>query len=95
MLWYLSGGYGATVLKFMRRAKNFTNGQYESLELPLILGRDFSGIIASKGCRVGDRLKLGDKVWGVVPIEQQGCHANYVILDSALVNMKSFCLLNY
>ncbi|XP_031838061.1 NAD(P)H oxidoreductase RTN4IP1, mitochondrial [Nomia melanderi] len=83
----MTRGYGATVLNFMRRAKNLTNGRYESLELPLTLGRDFSGTIASKGHGVGDRLKLGDKVWGVVPVEQQGCHANYVIVDSALVDL--------
>ena len=70
----------------MRKAKNFTSGQYDELELPLTLGRDFSGIVVSKGHGVGTRLQLGDKVWGVVPVEQQGCHAGYIVADDTLVN---------
>lgn len=35
---------------------------------------------------MGNRLKLGDQVWGVVPVEQQGCHAGYVVVDNTLVN---------
>ncbi|XP_033325971.1 NAD(P)H oxidoreductase RTN4IP1, mitochondrial isoform X2 [Megalopta genalis] len=81
--------YGSAVLNFMRKARTFTSGgQYEGLELPLTLGRDFSGIIVSKGHGVGNRLKLGDKVWGVVPVEQQGCHAGYVIVDNTLVSLQ-------
>ncbi|XP_076646747.1 NAD(P)H oxidoreductase RTN4IP1, mitochondrial [Halictus rubicundus] len=84
----MTRGYGAAVLNFMRKAKSLTNGgQYEGLELPLTLGRDFSGIIVSKGHGVGSRLKLGDKVWGVVPVEQQGCHAGYVVVDDSLVSL--------
>lgn len=74
----------------MRKAKSFTGAPYDELELPLTLGRDFSGIIVSKGHGIGDRLRLGDQVWGVVPVEQQGCHANYVLVDSTMVNIISF-----
>lgn len=70
----------------MRKAKHLTNGQYDELELPLTLGRDFSGVVVSKGHGMGNRLKLGDQVWGVVPVEQQGCHASYVVVDNTLVN---------
>jgi len=69
----------------MRKAKSFTFGTLEELDLPLTLGRDFAGVVISKGHDVGDRLELGEEVWGVVPIEQQGCHANYVVVDSNLV----------
>lgn len=69
----------------MRKAKNLTDGTYNGLDLPLTLGRDFVGVIVSKGYNVGDRLELGKEVWGVVPIEQQGCHANYVVVNSNLV----------
>lgn len=76
----------------MRKAKNFTHlGLTESdIEFPLTMGRDFSGVIVSKGHSVGERLKLGDEVWGVVPIEQQGCHANYVIVNNTLVKILIF-----
>lgn len=73
----------------MRKARHLTSGQYDDeLELPLTLGRDFSGVIISKGHGVDDGLKLGDKVWGVVPVEQQGCHANFVVVDKNLVDRR-------
>ena len=65
-------------------------GTFEEMDLPLTLGRDFAGVVVSKGLAVGDRLKLGEKVWGVIPIKQQGCHANYVVVDSNLVRHVSF-----
>ncbi|KAL6429070.1 hypothetical protein ACFW04_008099 [Cataglyphis niger] len=82
----MTNGYGTTLLNFMRKAKNLTGGTYDGLDLPLTLGRDFAGVIVSKGHDVGDRLELGKEVWGVVPTEQQGCHANYVVVNSNLVS---------
>ena len=84
----MTRGYGSAVLNFMRKAKHLTDGQYDELELPLTLGRDFSGVVVSKGHGVGNRLKLGDQVWGVVPVEQQGCHASYVVVDNTLVDLR-------
>ena len=72
----------------MRKAKNF--GAESDIEFPLTLGRDFSGTVVSKGHGVGERLKLGDEVWGVVPVEQQGCHAEYVITSECLVKFDCF-----
>ncbi|XP_003707613.1 NAD(P)H oxidoreductase RTN4IP1, mitochondrial [Megachile rotundata] len=81
----MTRGYGATILNFMRKTRSFTGAPYDELELPLTLGRDFCGIVVSKGHGVETELKLGDQVWGVVPVEQQGCHANYVVVDSDTV----------
>lgn len=81
----MTSGYGTTVLNLMRKAKNINYKTYEELELPLTLGRDFAGVVISKGHSVGDGLELDEKVWGVVPVEQQGSHANYIIVDSNLV----------
>lgn len=82
----MTNGYGITVLNWMRKVKNLTDGTYNGVDLPLTLGRDFAGIVVSKGYNVGDRLELGEEVWGIVPTEQQGCHANYVVVNSNLVN---------
>ncbi|XP_020293895.1 reticulon-4-interacting protein 1, mitochondrial [Pseudomyrmex gracilis] len=82
----MTNGYGTTVLNLMRKVKNLGQSEYDELELPLTLGRDFAGVIVSKGHGVGNRLKLGEEVWGVVPIEQQGSHANYTVVDSNLVS---------
>lgn len=85
----MTRGYGATLLNLMRKAKNIgTYGGYDTIEFPLTLGRDFSGIVVSKGHGVRDKLKLGDEVWGVVPVEKQGCHASYVLVDSNLVKRR-------
>ncbi|XP_011166443.2 reticulon-4-interacting protein 1, mitochondrial [Solenopsis invicta] len=82
----MTDGYGNTLLNVMRKTKNLAFGKFEELDLPLTLGRDFTGVVVSKGFSVDNRLKLGEEVWGVIPIEQQGCHANYVVVDSSLVN---------
>ncbi|KAL6255121.1 hypothetical protein P5V15_013451 [Pogonomyrmex californicus] len=82
----MTNGYGNTLINAMRKTKGLVCKMSEELELPLTLGRDFAGIVVSKGYGVEDRLKLNEKVWGVVPIEQQGSHANYVVVNSNLVN---------
>lgn len=53
----------------------------EELEFPLTLGRDFSGVIVDKGHNVGNDFKVGDLVYGIVPIHRQGSHAEAVALD--------------
>ena len=51
-------GYGAAMLNTMRRAKGVISG---SSEFPLILGRDFSGVVVRTGRDVRS-LKPGDEV---------------------------------
>lgn len=76
-------GYGMTAMNMMRKAS--CSRVYDELDLPLTLGRDFAGVVVSKGFDVGDKLDLGEEVWGVVPLEQQGCHANYIVINSNMV----------
>ncbi|KAK0178199.1 hypothetical protein PV328_002173 [Microctonus aethiopoides] len=78
-------GYGSKALNLARQCLKKSDG---NIEFPLTMGRDFCGVVVSKGHEVGPRLNLGDQVWGVVPVQQQGCHANYVIVDNDLVNVK-------
>lgn len=68
----------------MRKVKSCCGKPYSDIEFPLTLGRDFSGTVVSKGHGV-NKFSVGDQVWGVVPIEQQGCHATSVVVDSCLV----------
>lgn len=82
----ISRGYGATILNVIRKTKALKDDFDVNIEFPLTLGRDFSGVVVSKGHNVRDVLTLGEKVWGVIPVEQQGCHAEYVVVDSNLVN---------
>lgn len=53
------------------------------------LGRDFVGIVTSKGMKVADEdLRIGDKVWGVVPVWDKGCHSEYLAIDRKFVANK-------
>lgn len=59
------------------------------IEFPLILGRDFVGTVVHKGLEITNSdYKIGDKVWGVVPVHHQGCHCEYVTIDKSYVSKK-------
>lgn len=75
------GGYGSTLLNTMRCGT-------QDIEFPLILGRDFTGTIVQKGLGIKNAdLKIGSKVWGVVPVHQHGCHAEYVSVNQSCVGV--------
>lgn len=57
----------------------------ETLEFPLVLGRDFSGRVVAKGLGVGHYVNIGDEVWGALPPHLQGCHAQYVRVNKTSV----------
>lgn len=52
-------GYGRTGLSTLRWFSKIN-------EFPLILGREFSGIVRQKGDKVRDDIQIGDKVMGLV-----------------------------
>ncbi|CAG9836045.1 unnamed protein product [Diabrotica balteata] len=72
----MMGGYGNTLLKIMRRGE---------LELPLTVGRDFSGTILAKGLGVSDEFKIGDEVYGFVPLYKPGSFSEAVLTDSSYI----------
>nr|CAD7401812.1 unnamed protein product [Timema poppensis] len=82
----LARGYGSKLLGIFRQVLACNSS--EIIEFPLILGRDFSGRVISKGHGVGPDLKLGDEVWGVVPPHRQGCHAERVVVNKNLLHKK-------
>ena len=51
-------------------------------ELPLTLGRDFSGVVVDTGMSPGS-FNVGDQVWGTVfPTNSRGSHAEYVLAST-------------
>jgi NADPH:quinone reductase-like Zn-dependent oxidoreductase len=62
-------------------------GEYSQATFPLILGRDFSGLIASLGPGVDD-LKVGDPVFGVLDAGKEGAYAEKVAIKAPLVAKK-------
>ncbi|XP_037961191.1 reticulon-4-interacting protein 1 homolog, mitochondrial isoform X2 [Teleopsis dalmanni] len=63
--------YGSKVLNVMRCKPN-------EIEFPLIFGREFSGELVQRGMGVSPKLPIGARVWGVVPLQMNGAHAEYV-----------------
>jgi NADPH:quinone reductase-like Zn-dependent oxidoreductase len=62
-------------------------GQYQSSKLPLILGRDFSGIISSVG-QDAQSLKIGDAAFGVCETGQEGAYAEKIAVKAAILAKK-------
>jgi NADPH:quinone reductase-like Zn-dependent oxidoreductase len=57
------------------------------IEFPLILGRDFSGVVQQVGHGVRN-VKVGDEVFGVVGIQDSGTHTDHIVTSSSLLRKK-------
>ncbi len=55
---------------------------------PYILGRDFSGVVAALGQGVTD-LRVGDEVFGVCDVGQEGAYAEKIAVKAAIVAKKT------
>ena len=55
---------------------------------PYILGRDFSGVVSAIGDGVTD-LRLGDEVFGVCDVGQEGAYAEKIAIKAAIVANKT------
>lgn len=54
---------------------------------PYVPGRDFSGVVAALGEGVRD-FKVGDAVFGVCQVSQEGAYAEKIAIDAAIVARK-------
>jgi NADPH:quinone reductase-like Zn-dependent oxidoreductase len=63
------------------------SGQYSQAMFPLVLGRDFSGLVAAAGAGVDD-LKVGDAVFGVLEAGREGAYAEKLAIKAAIVAKK-------
>jgi NADPH:quinone reductase-like Zn-dependent oxidoreductase len=55
---------------------------------PYILGRDFSGVVSAVGDGVED-LRVGDEVFGVCDVGQEGAYAEKIAIKAAIVAKKT------
>ena len=60
-------------------------------KLPLILGRDFSGVVSALGEGVTD-LHVGDEVFGVLETGREGAYAEKIAIGAAIVAKKPAAL---
>jgi len=58
-----------------------------SLEFPYILGRDFSGLVSALGEGVDD-FTIGDAVFGVCDVGQEGAYAEKIAVKAAIIARK-------
>ncbi len=63
------------------------SGQYKQASFPLILGRDFSGVVGAVGAGVVD-LAVGDQVFGVLEAGREGAYAEKVAITAAIAARK-------
>ena len=61
--------------------------QFFPLTFPCVLGRDFSGVVATTGPDVRD-LAVGDEVFGMADARRGGTHAEFVVADRDAVVKK-------
>src|ERR1700751_2468940 len=59
-------------------------GSYAQATFPLVLGRDFSGVVGAIGAGVTD-LRVGDEVFGVLEAGRDSTYAEKVAIGAAVV----------
>jgi NADPH:quinone reductase-like Zn-dependent oxidoreductase len=62
-------------------------GEYKHTKLPLIPGRDFSGVVNAIGEGVKD-IAVGDPVFGVCEAGQEGTYAEKIAIKAAIIAKK-------
>lgn len=80
----MRGGYGKMALNALRRGPNL---MANNSEFPLVLGRDFSGIVVETGQNV-KKFKPGDEVWGALSAARQGTHAEFTVTSESEISKK-------
>ncbi len=62
-------------------------GEYAQAKFPVILGRDFSGVVSALGAGVTD-LRVGDEVFGVLEAGRDGTYCEKIAVGAAIVAKK-------
>jgi NADPH:quinone reductase-like Zn-dependent oxidoreductase len=62
-------------------------GDYKQAKFPVVLGRDFSGVISAVGSGVQD-LRIGDEVFGVLEAGRDGTYCEKIAVGAAIIARK-------
>src|SRR5215813_14178992 len=66
-------------------------GSYGQANFPLILGRDFSGVVSALGADIADP-RIGDEVFGVLEAGRDGTYAEKIAIGASIVAKKPSAL---
>ncbi len=72
-----------------KKLAKYLAGTKPAIEFPLTLGRDFAGVVSRVGHGVKSDVRVGDEVYGVVGVQRQGSHAQYVVVTEDTVTPTS------
>jgi hypothetical protein len=78
----------ATTVLSASRQKRREGKSNQLSRFPYILGRDFSGVVSAVGEGVRD-LGVGDEVFGVCDVGQEGAYAEKIAIKAAIVARKT------
>jgi NADPH:quinone reductase-like Zn-dependent oxidoreductase len=62
-------------------------GEYKQVTFPIVLGRDFSGVVSAVGSGVQD-LRVGDEVFGVLETGRDGTYCEKIAIGAAVIAKK-------
>src|SRR5215470_14574746 len=87
-----AAGSGEVVVDIVAASVNAADwkvrlGEYKHTKLPLVPGRDFSGVVSALGEGVKD-VAVGDAVFGVCEAGQEGTYAEKLAIKAAIVAKK-------
>jgi len=81
----MCSGYGSSLLSLIQLTNDFGIDSITYDRLPLVLGRDFCGVVVSCGHGV-DKFKVGDNVWGALPpFTKNGSHSEFIVANECHV----------
>ena len=82
-------GYGNRVFSVLRSLKTLTGTERITYDkFPMTLGRDFSGVVVSRGSNVNN-VREGDEVMGFTPLSStKGSHSSHVVTDKDCLVLK-------
>ena len=63
-------------------------GEYAQPNFPVILGRDFSGVVERTSARASRTCEVGDEVFGVLEAGRDGTYAEKIAIGAAIVAKK-------
>jgi len=84
----MADGYGHQILNSLRYAESGCFGREYKSELPLVLGRDFSGVVVDAGHLASKEFRLGTEVFGATFPSHMGTHQEYVAVDASCLTKK-------